>query len=242
MFDPQIIYEYLPISLNSPTEVVYYDTLASAYEINREHENHQFAYISYHMLFMSFIYTKLWQYREAYPDKFKHVLIGFNDKDEKEIRADTSLFSLSKINEAQSAKLLKLLEIEDCDVGAVKERIKKRNEIAHANGNVYFRSQENLDEEIRKIVACISLIQQKATETVNEIYSDFLLSSRNKDQREYFVDEEQINELLIKKWQFSKADINQALMFDIAKLRSEKGYMNIEQLHRVLKDIAGRFE
>lgn len=237
MFEPQIIYDYLPISLNSPTEVEYYNALTSAYEINREHKNHQFAYMSYHMLFMSYIYTKLWQYRETYPDKFRFVLIGFNYRDEMEIRADTSLFSLSKINETQTAKLLKLLKIEDCDVIAVKKRINRRNELAHANGNVYFKSQKTLDDELREIISCISFIQQKAAETVQAIYLNFLLSSKDKEQREYFTDEEQINELLIKKWQFSRADLSQALSIDLTKQRSEKGYANIEQLHQTLKEV-----
>ena len=48
--------DYLPLSFNSPNEQEYVTFLWDAFETNYTHGKYQFAFLTYHMLTMSFVY------------------------------------------------------------------------------------------------------------------------------------------------------------------------------------------
>lgn len=49
--------EFLPISFQTPKEQEYIEFLWDAFETNYTHGKYQFAFLAYHMLTMSFMYS-----------------------------------------------------------------------------------------------------------------------------------------------------------------------------------------
>lgn len=76
---------YLPISFKSPKEQEYIEFLWDAFETNYTHGKHQFAFLAYHMLTMSFVYFNIWQIKQTEPKDFAMGLIGFGRDIEKSL-------------------------------------------------------------------------------------------------------------------------------------------------------------
>ncbi len=55
------IFEYLPISYKTEKEQEYITFLWEAFENNYAKGKYQFAFLAYHMLFMSFVYFIIWR-------------------------------------------------------------------------------------------------------------------------------------------------------------------------------------
>ena len=89
--------DYLPLSFNSPNEQEYVTFLWDAFETNYTHGKYQFAFLTYHMLTMSFVYFNLWQIKKTEPKNFEMSLIGFGKDVEKNLIAATSPFVFSMV-------------------------------------------------------------------------------------------------------------------------------------------------
>ena len=59
--DASPILDYLPYSYKSPQEEEYIIFLRETFLANYEKQKYQFAFIAYHMLFMSFVYFSIWK-------------------------------------------------------------------------------------------------------------------------------------------------------------------------------------
>lgn len=56
------ILQYLPNRFKQRDEQEYIEFLWDSFESNYQNEKYQFAFIAYHMLFMSFVYFTIWQH------------------------------------------------------------------------------------------------------------------------------------------------------------------------------------
>ncbi|MEA3447112.1 MAG: GxxExxY protein [Bacteroidota bacterium] len=59
------ILQYLPNRFKQRDEQEYIEFLWEAFESNYQNEKYQFAFIAYHMLFMSFVYFTIWQIKSV---------------------------------------------------------------------------------------------------------------------------------------------------------------------------------
>ena len=64
---------YLPLSFKTYSEQEYIAFLWDAFEANYNHGNHQFAFLAYHMLTMSFVYFNIWQIKQTEPKDFGRI-------------------------------------------------------------------------------------------------------------------------------------------------------------------------
>lgn len=231
------ILDYLPISFNSPEEERYISYLWKSFEANCERENYQFAFISYHMLYMCFVYFNIWQVRKYDEDSFKKALI-FNRQNEKEILETKSPFAFSLINESAVFRLLKLIGCDNSDIGIYNKSVDFRNDAAHANGNIYFKDAELLEEKVEEINQCLEKIQGRTKEAIEKCFTFFLVENAElaPEDRSY----EDVNQLLeyelVKEHYFSKEDINICLAFNIDTLSTEKSYQEVRLLAEALKE------
>ena len=79
MEDAYQILQYLPIRFKQRDEQEYIEFLWDAFESNYQNEKYQFAFIAYHMLFMSFVYFTIWQIKSVRADDFDKIKLGFNN-------------------------------------------------------------------------------------------------------------------------------------------------------------------
>lgn len=229
---------YLPISFKSPQEQDYVDFLWDAFVTNYEHDKYQFAFLAYHMLTMSFVYFNIWQIKKARPEDFEKGLIGFSKDIEKNLLDATSPFSFSTVPERSILRLLKLIACDNSKIGTYAKLVDDRNETAHPNGNIFYKTQEALDAKITEIMRIVGEIQTHSTPIIQQCYREFLLRSHDPEEREYPDAADQIREVLIHDNYFSAMDINICFGFDLASLSPQEplAEAQIKALHLSLLD------
>jgi len=237
--DAQEIFKYLPLTYQSPSEQEYLNFLWEAFRVNYEQEKFPFAFLAFYMIFMCFVYYEIWQIKETRYDDFKKAMIGFNKDIENDLLQKASPFTLSCINESVAFRFLKLIGLENSDIGCFTKIVKNRNELAHSNGLIFYSTITELDNAIIKIISCVQKIQEKTKDIVELIYLNFLKDSINKDDREYFNPEDQIREVLVRKYRFSEKDIEIALNFYLEQLRASENFSEVLFLSDTLRSSYG---
>ena len=229
--------DYLPMSFKNPGEQEYISFLWEAFETNYINGKYQFAFLAYHMLMMSFVYFNIWQIRQSSPDDFAKSLIGFA-RDENKLLEATSPFSFSIVNERTVLRFLRLIGCVNDKIRVYAGLVDDRNKAAHPNGSIVFRTQDTVDIRIRQVLQAAEEIQTHSQPIIQSCYREFLLESRNPDEREYPDDENQIREVLIHGNYMSRKDIDFCVNFDISALRDDNKD-TIETLHSTLFDVYG---
>jgi len=229
------ISSYLPYLYKTTQEEEYIKFLWDAFYANYEKEKYQFAFIGYHMLFMSFTYFSIWKIKINREKDFAKALIGFNKECEKNMINASSPFTFSEINESNIFRFFKLVGCENDKIGEFTRLVRDRNDITHSNGNIFFNSQDSLDEKIDEVLGCINKIQENIKCIIKNTFKDFLKNNWDNNNREWLDDGDQIREILIRKNYFSKKDIEHCLLFDINLLAQEKNFTKIKNIFKTFK-------
>ena len=228
--------DYLPASFKTPNEQEYISFLWATFEENYHNARYQFAFLAYHLLMMNFVYFKVWQIRQTVPDDFEKGLIGFARDDDRSWLRDTSPFAFSRVSERGVLRLLRLIGCDDSQIGNYRKLVDDRNDVAHANGNIYFRTQNAMDSKTRQVLQSVEEIQSHSQAIVSHCYQQFLLQSHNPDEREYPNSEDQVREVLIQSNYLSRKDLDLCVNFDTSIVLHEDGQA-VEDLHNTLCEI-----
>ena len=110
----------------------------------------------------------------------------------------------------------------------------ERNDTAHANGNIFFNSEDELARKVRDVLRTVEEIQSHSAPAIGEGYQSFLVASQDPEVREYTDDDQQIEEVLVKQFYMSASDIAFCREYDIRGLSDEVGYTAIHALHEAL--------
>jgi len=236
MEEATYIFNYLPVRFKDTNEQEYIEYLWSSFQSNYENEKYQFAFMAYHMLFMSFVYFNIWQVKSVREEDFNKIKLGFNDG----LGDALNPFGFSVENERKVFDLLKYTCASHTDVksliGNYKKLVDERNGIAHANGTIPFRTDTYLNSKINSILQYAEEIQSFSKPIIQESFEKFLIESQDEDTRQYYDINEQINEALIHQHYLSQKDIEYCLEYDITVLSEESKYDEIERLYQALKN------
>jgi len=202
------IFDFLPVHYQNPSQQEYIQFLWQSYEINDQNDQHTFAFFAYHMLYMSVVYSIIWKVKCCRNDEFAHALIGFSADECKEINRAEDWFILHVINERRVFNFLKLINFTDSDLGQFRKPVKERNNAAHSNGIISYQDQDRLDSQIESILRNLEKIQVGYQHMIIEIFNNFLVSSWDPEEREFFDIEEQIEEVLVRFNNLSPSDIS----------------------------------
>lgn len=229
---------YLPLAYRSTKERDYIRFLWDAFNTNVEHGKYQFAFLAYHMLVMSFVYFNIWQIRLIRPGPFETAMVGFSKDVEKNLMDATSPFVFSAVNERSVLRFLKLIQCDNAKIGTYAKLVDERNDTAHANGNIFFNSEDELARKVRDVLRTVDEIQRHSAPAIGEGYKAFLIASQDPETRQHTDDAEQIEEVLVKELYMSASDIAFCRNYDITALAGEPGFAAIQTLHQKL---AGRY-
>lgn len=227
------ILEYLPTSYKSKSEADYVNFLWNTFESNYKEKKYQFAFLAFHMLYMCFVYFKIWQIKTNKPDDFKKALVAFNKEVEKDLLTATSPFTLSKVPESNVFRFFKLVGCENDKIGCYTKMVRERNEIAHSNGNIFFNSKETIDEKISEILKLVEEIQKTTRPIIENCYTTFLFNSYDPEKREYIDLKDQIREELIHKNYLSQWDIEFCLYY-YSKFPEEQDNVKFQEIEQTL--------
>ncbi len=238
MDDALDLAEYLPIYFKSTTDQEYIDFIWATFEDNFDSGKYHFAFLAYHMLMMSFVYFKIWQIRQILRDDFEKGLIGFPRDVESSLLRDASPLTFSRVNERAILRLFRLIGCDNSHIGNYRKLVDDRNDAAHANGNIYYQTQNEMEAKIRQVLRAVEEIQSNFQHIMNSYYKQFLLQSLDPDEREYPDIEDQIREVLIRSNYLSKKDIEICVNFDISALPSDDR-QTANDLDNALRDMYG---
>ena len=224
MEEAWIILDYLPTSYKSQHEADYIDFLWNTFNTNYEAERFQFAFLAFHMLYMSFVYFKIWQIKTNQPEDFKKALVAFNKEIEKDLLNASSPFTFSKVPESNVFRFFKLVGCENDKIGCYTKMVRERNDIAHSNGNIFFSTKVTIDKKIQEILGLIQEIQKLSKHTVEKSFKTFLLDNQDAEHWEYMDIKDQIREAFIHKNYLSQWDIFNCFDYNFENIATENTY------------------
>ena len=224
------ILAYLPNSFKTRDEQDYINFLCESYESNYNNGKYPFAFIAFHMLYMSFVYFEVWQIKENRTSDFEKAMLGLSNEVEQTFLTATTPFAFVKSNEAPFFKFLKLLGCDNAKIGNYKKSVDDRNNSAHSNGRIFFNNQALIDQKINEVLRNVDDIQTHSKPIIDECLITFLKDSFDPDNREYFDDSDQLREILIHGNYLSQKDIEHLLSFDITQLSAEPNYAEMQTL------------
>lgn len=225
------ILNYLPIRFKNRNEQEYIEFLWDSFESNYDNEKYQFSFIAYHMMFMSFVYFNVWQIKKIHEEDFEKITLGFHDCFE----TATSPFTFSQESESKILTIFRFLGLGKEKIGQYKKIVRDRNEVAHSNGNIFYRDQQSVDEKITDILRFTEEIQLHSKSAIQDCFKRFLIESQNEDERRYIDIQEQIHEELVHEHYLSQKDLEFCIEYDITVLNGEPNYGEIERIFEELK-------
>lgn len=225
------ILAYLPNSFKTRDEQDYINFLWESYESNYNNGKYPFAFIAFHMLYMSFVYFEVWQIKENRTADFQKSLIAFSKDNEKMMLDATTPFAFVEIGESNFIRFLKLIGCDNGRIGSYCTSVKSRNDAAHSNGRIFFNASGTVDTKTTEILRFVDEIQILSHPVIDECLIQFLKDSWNPDGREYIGEEDQIREILIHGNYLSQKDIEHMLTFDITQLSAETNYTEMKTLY-----------
>lgn len=223
------ILNYLPIRFKNRNEQEYIEFLWDSFESNYNNEKYQFSFIAYHMLFMSFVYFNVWQIKKIHSADFEKIILGFHNCFE----TATSPFTFSEEYESKIFTLFRFFGLGKDKIGQYKTIVKLRNDVAHSNGNIFFKAQETVDNKITEILRFAEEIQQHSKSAIQDCFKRFLIESQNEDERRYIDIQEQIHEELVHEHYLSQKDLEFCMEYDITELNTEP---NFEEIDRIFEE------
>lgn len=159
------IFLYLPLHYKSAEETEYVQYLWKAFESNYQNEQYQFAFMGYHMLFMCFVYFTIWKIKSIHPKDFEKISYGFEDC----LNTATSPFGFSEEQESRIMRIFKFWGLNE-RIGEYKKLVKERNNIAHSNGNIYYKEQDSVDVRISDALRFTEEIHQKTKSSIGKLF------------------------------------------------------------------------
>lgn len=243
---PAQLYEinkFLPLLFQDESEEKYIEALQLALETSYYNGLYQFAYVQYHMLFMTAVYFVLLKVSRCHKEEVDKALY-YLLKDRKsefystENTKNGELYfgSFAAINESDVFMLLRVVGLDDSLLGELKSLVKSRNEYAHANGRLMLTSDELFVEELQKYNDRTKKIFELLRPDIMKLYVDTITAPEFYDPeiRAYFDPEEQIAQELIKAYSLSQEELNWLRKIKVSNFLECEGLEHIKSLHYAL--------
>lgn len=235
--------EYLPEEFSDETEEKYIDAIMQAAQTSYETGLYQFAYVQYHMLFMSAVYYALLKisiFHEEELNKALFFLLRDRYSDfwgESNKKAGRLYFgSFAIINESDVFMLLRVAGLGNDLLGELQKMVRERNRYAHANGQLQLTSDElfmkalkSYNSNIQKVVELLKrdlIVFYKKTICDPDFYDP--------DIRAYLDPDEQMIQEFIKEFFLSRTELNWLRKIRLSDFDGCEGEEEIKTLHGAL--------
>lgn len=226
------IFSYLPLLYKSNEEAENVQYLWKAFENNYQNGQYQFAFMSYHMLFMCFVYFTIWKIKCIHPDDFDKITLGFNDC----LNTSSSPFGYSEEQESKIMQVLKYWGLNE-RIGEYKKLVKERNDIAHSNGNIYYKDQKSVDDRIDDVLRFCGEIHRKTKTSIEHSYILFLRDNYSVEDSPYSTTEEMLSDEYIRIHYISENDIKYCCECSMKGFNTHKEKDSIIEIHREIQTI-----
>lgn len=248
------IMAYLPEMFKDDSEERYLQSLLLAVQTSIENDLYQFAYIQYHMLFMTAVYYILLKVSVLLPDELNKALYYLlkdryaDFKKPSNTKSGRLYFgSFAIINESDVFMLLRVIGLENDLLGELQKLVVERNQYAHANGQLQLTSDELLMEKIDTYNKRIEQVFDLLKPLLIDLYKDTITQKDvyDPDIRAYIDPDEQMKEEFVRMYSLSRVEINWLRKINTSDFEDCDGYEYIKDLHIALKhyydEITGKY-
>ena len=235
--------EYLPEEFIDETEEKYIEALMLAIQTSYKNGLYQFAYVQYHMLFMTAVYYALLKVSILHEDDL-HKAIYYLLKDrssdfwnESNKKAGKLYFgSFAIISESDVFMLLRIVGLDNNLLGELQKSVRERNRYAHANGQLQLTSDELFMEAIRGYNSLIQRVIELLKEELIYFYKKTISDPNfyDPDIRAYLDPDEQIVQEFIKEYSVSRTEMNWLRKIKLSDFDNCEGKTEIKSLHSAL--------
>lgn len=237
------IWDYIPALFKDDKEKNYIDSLWLAFNTSFENKLYQFAYIQYHMLFMSALYFTALKISWLHKEEFEKVIYYLSKGDagsfytSNNTRNGEIFFgSFALISESDFFLILKIIGMDDNMLGRLRKLVETRNKYAHANGNMMITSEDEFIKQIKAYNSELEKIFKFLENDISNLYEKNLTDADFYDPevRSYIDTDEQIVEGFIRVNLLSPTEINWLRKKDINLYKKHDGFKEIKDLHYAL--------
>ena len=205
--------QYFPLSSSDTTLKKYLDHHLGACLKCSENELYSSAYSHLHILYMIFVYVQLLRIAKEKVQEFDLCWVGFPSQEKDFLKEPSSPFSFSKIQEKTVFRFFRLVGFDDGSISDISSLVNKRNNHLHANGQLFFESQDGFEKEVGGYIKKMQTIITKQLDFLQTIYSSLVAGYEegfeiNQDEIETnFADQYYFSEYELKLLAQGKVDI-----------------------------------
>ncbi len=235
--------DYLPEEFLDDNEEKYIDALMLAATTSFENGLYQFAYVQYHMLFMTAVYYSILKISLLHEKELKKALY-YLLKDRyadfwKETNTKNGMLyfgSFAVISESDVFMLLRVVDLDNNLLGELQKLVQERNKYAHANGQLQLTSDELFMEALNNYNAKIQKITELLKDDLIAFYKKTVSDPDFYDPeiRAYLDPDEQIVQEFIKEYSLSRAELNWLRKIRLSDFDDCNGKDEIKMLHSAL--------
>lgn len=235
--------EYLPEEYADETEEKYIDAVMLAAQTSYENGLYQFAYVQYHMLFMTAVYYAILKVSIFHEEELKKALYyllkdRYADfwKETNTKNGNLYFGSFALINESDVFLLLRVVGLDNNLLGELKKLVEERNKYAHANGQLQLTSDELFMDALNSYNAKIQKVVELLKCDLIEFYKKTISDSDfyDPDIRAYLDPDEQMNQEFIKEYSLSRTELNWLRKIRLSDFEGCEGEKEIKTLHSAL--------
>lgn len=235
--------DYLPEEFADETEKKYIDALILAAQTSYENGLYQFAYVQYHMLFMTAVYYEILKVSLFHEEELKKALFYLLKDRYAEFWKESNtkngklyFGSFAVINESDVFMLLRVVGLDNNLLGELKKLVEERNKYAHANGQLQLTSDELFVEALNSYNAKIQKVVELLRCDLIDFYKKTVTDPDFYDPeiRAYLDPDEQMIQEFIKEYSLSRAELNWLRKIPLSDFDGCEGKEEIKTLHRAL--------
>lgn len=216
---------YFPIEDNDVTN--YISNISSSMISTFEKEEYQFSYFSLHLMFMTYVYCSIWKISKFHTERYKDSLLfaRLYNGSKVDLKNAKSVFDYSHLPEKDIFDFFSLIELDNGYIKSIKDLVDKRNNMAHATGNIEIRTLVQFEEEVKRFSNIFNKINSQMENITKSIYETLLIDfSKNKFDRVANPDIiDIIDSILISEKSFSLKELCTCTQFGTSKFSREKG-------------------
>ncbi|MDR0220305.1 MAG: hypothetical protein LBI54_02745 [Lachnospiraceae bacterium] len=229
---------YLPIDATDKEDVsTYLKNVTDSILVNYGNEQYQFAYFGVHLLYMTYIYFSVRKISILIPERYQDAVVFAKPYHGRKLDFNNleSAFDYSLVAEKDLPNILKIIGLDDNQIGKIGGLVDNRNEMAHAKGRFMILNEEAFIASVNGIYNSVRNIHNRMDLQIRRWYKDFLLQYCNKKFEEYNDEfDDIIEEQMIQGFNLSIQELLVCNEMSIKPLTSEKPEF-INELNRFKK-------
>lgn len=235
--------EYLPEEFADETEEKYIEALILAAQTSYENGLYQFAYVQYHMLFMTAVYYAILKVSVLHEEELKKALYYLLKDRYADFWKETNtkngklyFGSFAVISESDVFMLLRVVGLDNSLLGELQKLVQERNKYAHANGQLQLTSDELFMEALNSYNAKIQRVVDLLKNDLIVFYKKTISEPDFYDPeiRAYLDPDEQIIQEFIKEYSLSRTELNWLRKIRMSDFDGCEGDDEIKTLHGAL--------